>query len=70
MFAQTLRDTAAGSGGSLKRLPSTALSQALRDYERKRSFRVTKITVRSNLMGVALGEPSIIAAFASSECYA
>ena len=55
VLAQTLRDAVSRSGSSLKRLPATAVSQALREYEQKRLLRVTKITVRSNLMGQILG---------------
>ena len=55
VLAQTLRDAVSSSGSSLKRLPATAVSQALREYEQKRLLRVAKITVRSNLMGQILG---------------
>ena len=54
ILARTLQQTA--QGGSLADVPTEKLCKALRDFEAGRSTRVTKITVRSNLMGRILGK--------------
>jgi len=56
VLAQELRDTLGASGRSFGELPPEEVAEALRRYERRRSLRVTKITVRSNLMGRVLGD--------------
>ena len=56
VFAQTLKKLT--NGRSLSSIPNDEICKALRDYEKARSLRVTKITVRSNLMGQLLSESS------------
>lgn len=53
-----MQEHASSSGAtSLRTLPKAALAQALRDFERERTTRKLKISVRSNLMGAALQIP-------------
>jgi 2-polyprenyl-6-methoxyphenol hydroxylase-like FAD-dependent oxidoreductase len=54
VFAQTLKKLI--SSRSLSSVSNDEICKALRDYEKARSLRVTKITVRSNLMGQLLSE--------------
>lgn len=56
ILAQELRNTVRQRGTPLAGLPASVVQDALRAYERKRTLRVTKITVRSNIMGRILGE--------------
>ncbi len=63
VLAQFLRDAAKRDGANFARLPFESIEAALRAYEQKRSLRVTKITVRSHLMGRILGiHPSLFCA--------
>lgn len=57
VLAQELKKASNGGNEGISRIPLQSLENALREYEKKRSLRVTKITVRSNLMGQILGEP-------------
>lgn len=56
ILAQSLRDASRKEGAKFANLSSQSIQDALRAYEQKRSLRVTKISVRSNLMGRILGE--------------
>ena len=61
VLARSIRDAIGaiplgnGAGGSA--LAATQIQPALRDFERERSKRVLKISVRSYLMGAALQIP-------------
>lgn len=58
VLARTLRDALGGSGSpSLKQHTLVKVDEALRDFERERTRRKLKISVKSNLMGAALQIP-------------
>lgn len=60
MLARTLKEAIGSSGaqnGQLGSLVLTQIDQALRDFERERTRRKLKISVKSNLMGFALQIP-------------
>jgi len=60
VLARTLKKAMGSSGaqnGQLGSLVSTQVDQALRDFERERTRRKLKISVKSNLMGFALQIP-------------
>ena len=60
MLARALRGVLSPSGSGTARSSAsttTAVSTALRDYERARATRIAPITLRSSLMGKALQMP-------------
>ena len=58
MLARTLRNALGGSGApSLKQQTLVKVDEALREFERERTRRKLKISVKSNLMGAALQIP-------------
>ena len=60
VLARSLRDAMggpAGHSGQLGSLVTTKVDEALRDFERERTRRKLKISVKSNLMGAALQIP-------------
>lgn len=58
VLARTLRDTLGGPGApGLKQHTLVKVDEALRDFERERTRRKLKISVKSNLMGAALQIP-------------
>ena len=58
VLARTLRDALGGSGSpSLKQQTLVKVDEALRNFERERTRRKLKISVKSNLMGAALQIP-------------
>ena len=58
VLARTLRDALGGPGThSLKQHTLVKVDEALRDFERERTRRKLKISVKSNLMGAALQIP-------------
>ena len=58
VLARTLRDALGGPGShSLKQHTLVKVDEALRDFERERTRRKLKISVKSNLMGAALQIP-------------
>ena len=76
VLARTLQEAVSGTPGQsaqLHSLTSTGVNEALRDFERERTRRKLKISVKSNFMGFALQIPfapvSLMPAFLSA-CYA
>ena len=60
VLARTLRDAMggpAGQSGQPGSLVTTRVDEALRNFERERTRRKLKISVKSNLMGTALQIP-------------
>lgn len=60
VLARTLKDAIGGAeigNGQLNSLVSTRVDAALRDFERERTRRKLKISVKSNFMGFALQIP-------------
>ena len=58
VLARTLRNALGGSGSpSLKQQTLVKVDEALREFERERTRRKLKISVKSNLMGAALQIP-------------
>jgi hypothetical protein len=56
VLAQELKDAEGHSGRPFRDIPPAVIAEALRKYEKRRALRVTKITVRSNVMGRVLGK--------------
>ena len=60
MLARTLQEAVGrtpGQSAQLHSLTSTGVDEALRDFERERTRRKLKISVKSNFMGFALQIP-------------